>query len=411
MTPSRVVARAFRVVTTAVTVGVVVAGTAIPAVAGPDTAAPAAIRNAGGPTAIPGSYLVLLKDGASSKAKVGQAAASLTTRYGGTVGHRYTAALRGFSVRASEATARRIAADPAVASVEQDHTVRADGTQLNPPSWGLDRIDQRNLPADNSYTYPSSGGAGVRAYVIDTGIRMTHQDVVGRAVTGTDVIDGGSADDCYGHGTHVAGTLGGTAYGVAKSVTLVAVRVLDCIGGGSIATVVAGIDWVTANAVKPAVANMSLGFYRSTDTGDAVGIATRALIASGVSTIVSAGNDASNACDKTPAYVPAAVTVGYTWYDDVAAYRSNEGSCVDLFGPGQNITSIESASDTATGIRSGTSMAAPHVAGAAALLLAANPIWTPAQVHSTIVANATTGVVTSLDDPTSPNRLLYVPPA
>jgi subtilisin family serine protease len=251
----------------------------------------------------------------------------------------------------------------------------------------------------------------VRAYVIDTGIRMTHQDVTGRAVTGTDVIDGGPADDCYGHGTHVAGTLGGTAYGVAKQVTLVAVRVLDCIGGGSTATVVAGIDWVAGNAVSPAVANLSLGFYRTSDTADTVGIATRGLIAAGVTTVVSAGNDAGNACDKTPAYVPDALTVGYTWYDDVAAYRSNEGSCVDLFAPGQNITSIESASDTAIGVRSGTSMAAPHVAGAAALLLAAHPTWTPAQVHSAVLANVTTGVVTSLDDPASPNRLLYIPPA
>ncbi|GAA4689873.1 S8 family peptidase [Phytohabitans rumicis] len=404
--------RVSRAITATAAVGAaVVVGVVTPAAAAPNTATPAAIRNAGGPTAIPGSYLVVLKDGTAAKARVSLAAATLTARYGGAVGHRYSAALRGFSVRANEATARRLAADPAVAYVEQDHTVQADSTQANPPSWGLDRIDQRNQPLDASYTYPSSGGAGVRAYVIDTGIRMTHQDVVGRAVTGTDVIDGGSADDCYGHGTHVAGSLGGTAYGVAKSVTLVAVRVLDCIGSGSVSTVVAGIDWVAANAVKPAVANMSLGFYRTTDTADAVGTATRGLIATGVATVVSAGNDASIACDKTPAYVPAALTVGYTWYDDVVAYRSNEGSCVDLFAPGQNITSIESASDTATGIRSGTSMAAPHVAGAAALLLAANPSWTPAQVHSAIVANATTGVVTSLDDPTSPNRLLYVPPS
>jgi subtilisin family serine protease len=403
--------RVFRTMLVPAAVLALVIGAVAPAAPASAAGPPGAIRSAGGPTAVPGSYLVVLKDGKAAKAQVSAAAARLTGRYGGTVRHRYTAALRGFSVQATEAAARRIAGDPAVAHVEQDHTVRLDSTQLNPPSWGLDRADQRNLPSDNSYTYPSSAGTGVHAYVIDTGIRMTHQDVTGRAVTGTDVIDGGPADDCYGHGTHVAGTLGGTAYGVAKQVTLVAVRVLDCIGGGSTATVVAGIDWVAGNAVSPAVANLSLGFYRTSDTADTVGIATRGLIAAGVTTVVSAGNDAGNACDKTPAYVPDALTVGYTWYDDVAAYRSNEGSCVDLFAPGQNITSIESASDTAVGVRSGTSMAAPHVAGAAALLLAAHPTWTPAQVHSAVLANVTTGVVTSLDDPASPNRLLYIPPA
>jgi subtilisin family serine protease len=410
MTPSCAVVRAFRAVTVMAAIGAaVVVGTVAPAAAAADPTAPAAIRNAGGPTAIPGSYLVVLKDDRTDKAGVNRTAASLTRRYGGVVGYRYNAALRGFSVRASEAAAQRFAADPAVAFVEQDHALRVvDSTQLNPPSWGLDRIDQRNQPLDNSYTYPSSAGAGVRAYVIDTGIRMTHQDVLGRAVTGTDVIDGGSADDCFGHGTHVAGTLGGTAYGVAKAVTLVAVRVLNCQGDGSVATVVAGIDWVAANAVRPAVANMSLGFPRSFDAADAVGTATRGLIATGVSTVVSAGNDAGNACDKTPAYVPAALTIGYTWHDDVVAFRSNEGSCVDLFAPGQNITSIESASDTAIGIRSGTSMAAPHVAGVAALLLAANPAWSPAQVHNAVVADTTPGVITSLEDPTSPNKLLYL---
>jgi subtilisin family serine protease len=408
---SHAMVRALRTATTAVVVAAAaVVGATESAAAAPAPATSATIHNAGGPGAIAGSYLVVLKDSKAGQAALSRTISSLTARYGGTVSRRFTAALRGYSVRASEATARRLAADPAVVYVEQDHALRlADGTQPDPPSWGLDRIDQRAQPLDSSYTYPSSGGAGVHAYVIDTGIRMTQQDVAGRAITGIDVIDGGSADDCYGHGTHVAGTLGGTAYGVAKNVTLVAVRVLDCQGGGSVSTVVAGIDWVAGNAARPAVANMSLGFYRTSDTADVVGTATRGLIAAGVSTVVSAGNDRSNACDKTPAYVPEALTVGYTWYDDVAAYLSNEGPCVDLFAPGQNITSIESTSDTATGVRSGTSMAAPHVAGAAALLLAANPTWTPAQVHAAIVANATTGVVTSLDDPTSPNRLLYVP--
>ncbi|MEJ3749433.1 S8 family peptidase [Actinomycetes bacterium KLBMP 9797] len=405
MTLSWAPVRALRAgIVTAAATAAVLAGTTAQASAVADTAA---IHNAGGPTAIPGNYLVVLKEGGTATA------ARLTARYGGTVGHRYTAALHGFSVRTSEAAARRLAADPAVAFVEQDHRVRAaDATQLNPPSWGLDRVDQRNRPLDSSYTYPSSAGAGVRAYVIDSGLRITHQDVVGRATHGIDVIDGGAADDCYGHGTHVAGTLGGTAYGVAKSVSLVGVRVFDCQGFGSMSTTVAAIDWVTANAVKPAVANMSLGYLRANDTADTVGTATRGLIASGVAVVASAGNDAGDACTKTPAYVPAALTVGYTWNtDDSAAYRSNEGSCVDLFAPGQNIVSLHHTADNATNVRDGTSMAAPHVAGAAALLLGANPTWTPAQVHSAIVANATTGVVTELDDPATPNRFLYVPPS
>ncbi|MEH1125662.1 S8 family peptidase [Micromonospora sp. CPCC 206061] len=390
----------------AVAVGTVAAATAAP------PAAPAEIRNAGGSTAIPGSYLVVLKDAKASKTRVSSTVASLTARYGGTVGHRYTTALRGFSVRASETTARRMAADPAVAYVEQDHRTQAlDATQLNPPSWGLDRVDQRNRPVDNSYTYPSSSGAGVHAYVIDSGIRTTHQDIAGRAVSGIDLVDGGAADDCYGHGSHVAGTVGGTAHGVAKSVTLVAVRVFDCQGFGDMSRTVAAIDWVAANAVRPAVTNMSLGYFRTSDTADTVGTATRGLIATGVAVVVSAGNNGSNACDKTPAYVAAALTVGNTWSDDGAAGLSNEGSCVDLFAPGQGIRSLHHTSDTATGVRDGTSMSAPHVAGAAALLLGANPTWTPAQVHSAIIANATTGVVTSLDDPASPNRLLYVPPS
>lgn len=434
----------------------VAAGT--PATAAPATAAAVTIRGAGAPTAVPGNYIVVLKDGvvlresgvltsdgrvprgalpapdrATTRTAVERAAQSLTKRYGGTVGHRFAAALRGFTVRADEATARRIAADASVAFVEQDRRIRLDdggpanpaapdtapdtgsdagpvttlGTQPNPPSWGLDRVDQQNLPLNSSYTYPTSAGAGVHAYVIDSGIRLSHDDFDGRIVSGIDVVDGGTADDCYGHGSHVAGTLGGTSYGVAKNVTLVAVRVWACDQTGSIATTTQAIDWVTANAQHPAVANMSFGNSVSLNPG-AYEAATNGLINSGVTVVASSGNDGGDACAKTPAFIPAVLTVGGTWSDDGAAWLSNQGSCLDLFAPGQSIVSAGHTSDTAWTTKSGTSMAAPHVAGAAALLLAANPTWTPAQVHAQILANATPGVVYNTR-PNTTTRLLYVP--
>ncbi|WP_406077806.1 S8 family peptidase [Micromonospora sp. NBC_00858] len=384
---------------------------ATPALAAEPTGA---IRAAGGDTAVADSYIVVFKDTAVSRGTVGDNAERLVGRHGGTVARTYGAALRGFEIRVGAKAAARIAADPAVAYVEQNHTVSIAGTQTNPPSWGLDRIDQRNLPLNSSYTYPNTA-SNVRAYVIDTGVLYGHNDFGGRAVSGFDAVDGGSADDCHGHGTHVAGTVGGSAYGVAKGVQIVGVRVLNCQGSGTNAQVVAGIDWVTANAVKPAVANMSLGGGANSSIDTAVTNSVN----SGVTYAVAAGNGNAlgvrqNACNYSPARVASAITVGATQNNDAAASFSNFGTCVDILAPGVNITSAWYTSSSATNTISGTSMASPHVAGAAALVLSANPSWSPQQVRDNLVNNSTPNVVTNVGTGT-PNQLLYVvngtPPA
>ncbi len=330
----------------------------------------------------------------------------LLRRHGGATARTYSAAVRGAELRVSAKAAARIAADPAVAYVEQNHTVSIAATQPNPPSWGLDRIDQRNLPLNSSYTYPNTA-ANVTSYIIDTGIRITHSDFGGRATWGTNTVDSNNTD-CNGHGTHVAGTVGGSAYGVAKGTRLVAVKVLNCSGSGTNAGVIAGIDWVTANAVKPAVANMSLGGGASAAVDNAVVNS----INSGVTYAVAAGNgnllgQRQNACNYSPARAEPAITVGATQNNDAAASFSNFGTCVDILAPGVNITSAWYTNDTATNTISGTSMASPHVAGAAALVLSANPSWTPLQVRNHLVDNATPNVVTNVGTGT-PNRLLYV---
>ncbi|MFI5491326.1 S8 family peptidase [Actinoplanes sp. NPDC051859] len=388
--------------TIAATAAVALTTLGVPA---PATAAPAekAVLAAPGAEVVPDSYVVVLHE---DRAAVAGQAKTLTSRHGGTVRQTYSHALRGFAATMSAQQARRMAADPAVAYVQADQIHRASDTQTNPPSYGLDRIDQRNRPLNQAYTY-STGAANVHAYVIDTGIRTSHQDFGGRATSGFDAVDGGTADDCHGHGTHVAGTVGGTAYGVAKSVQLVAVRVLNCQGSGSTAQVVAGIDWVTANAVKPAVANMSLGGGADTALDNAV---TRS-IASGVSYSIAAGNGflglfALDACTQSPARVPTALTVSAVDNVDKKSSWANRGTCVDVFAPGIGITSAWATNDTATSTISGTSMAAPHVAGAAALYLAKNPTATAAQVHTAIVSGSTPNVVTSPGNG-SPNRLLY----
>jgi subtilisin family serine protease len=352
--------------------------------------------------AVAGQYIVVFKDAAMNKSTVDSMAGRLASRHSGRISHVYSAALRGFAVSMSDAQARRLAADPNVAYVEQDGLVTIDGTQSPTPSWGLDRIDQRALPLNNSYTFPSTA-ANVHAYIIDTGIRFSHNDFGGRASSGFDAIDGGSADDCNGHGTHVAGTVGGSSFGVAKGMALVGVRVLNCQGSGTNSQVIAGVDWVTQNAIKPAVANMSLGGGANTALDSAVANS----IASGVSYSVAAGNSNANACNSSPARVAAAITVGATTQTDARASFSNFGTCLDLFAPGQGITSAWMTSDTATNTISGTSMASPHSAGAAALVLAANPAFTAAQVRDRLVADATQNVVTS-PGTGSPNRLLFV---
>ncbi|AZM60233.1 MULTISPECIES: S8 family peptidase [unclassified Streptomyces] len=372
----------------------------------PAGAAPAApegrIQYAGAPNAVPGSYLVTLKaDEARSGSAEGRA---LAEKYGADIERTYTKALNGYAVEASEAEAKRLAADPAVATVVQNRTFHVTGTQPNPPSWGLDRTDQRGLPLDNSYTYPDSGGEGVTAYVIDTGVRITHNDFGGRASYGYDAVDNdNTAQDGHGHGTHVAGTVAGGSFGVAKKARVVGVRVLNNSGSGTTAQVVAGIDWVARNAVKPAVANMSLG-GGADSTLDA---AVRGAIASGVTFVVAAGNESTNASTKSPARVAEAITVGATTSGDARASYSNYGSVLDLFAPGSAITSAWRTSDTATNTISGTSMASPHVAGAAALHLAVHPSATPAEVSAALTSSATTGVVGNPGSG-SPNRLLYV---
>ncbi|MEU6740053.1 S8 family peptidase [Streptosporangium sandarakinum] len=363
------------------------------------------IQHAGDPTAVPGSYIVVLKDAVGVNA-VASTARGLATRYGGSVKRTYDSALHGFSAGMSENAAKRLAADPAVAYVEQDRTISIAGTQSPTPSWGMDRIDQRALPLDNSYTY-GNNGAGVKAYIIDTGINLTHQDFGGRAISGINVLDRDKdATDCHGHGSHVAGTVGGSSYGVAKGVTLVGVRVIGCNGAGAYGDVIAGVDWVAADhaAGQKAVANVSLGGPFSQALNDAI----TGAIDDGVVFAVAAVNAHSDSCEFSPAGTPAAITVGATTNADARASYSNYGPCVDVFAPGSDITSTWIGSNTATNTISGTSMATPHVTGAAALVLAANPGFTPQQVRDKLAVN--TAVYNAVTDPGtgSPNRLLNV---
>jgi subtilisin family serine protease len=383
---------------TAVAALATVSATALPA------AADGQILGAGRPDAIKDSYLVVLKDSASPRAAAPATAQALVGQYGGKVNAVWQDALNGFAATMSERQARRLAADPRVVHVEQDATVQLTQTQPNPPSWGLDRIDQRNLPLDSSYTYPNTA-SNVTAYVIDTGIRVTHTTFGGRAVWGTNTVGDGINTDCHGHGTHVAGTIGGSQYGVAKAVSLVAVKVLNCSGSGSFTGIVSGVNWVTGNHVSgPAVANMSLGGSGSNATLEN---AVRSSIADGIVYAIASGNSNADACNFTPARTPEAITVNASTSTDARASFSNFGTCTDIFAPGQGITSAWSTSDTATNTISGTSMAAPHVAGGAALILSANPTMAPQTVASTMYTNATQGVITN-PGAGSPNRLLFV---
>jgi aqualysin 1 len=345
-----------------------------------------------------GRYIVVFKPGTPA-AEI-SAAGEHARAAGGQVDYVYESALLGFAGSFPEQAIFGLSHNPNVEYIEEDQVISLDATQ-SPATWGLDRIDQHNLPLNNTYTYNSTG-AGVTAYIIDTGIRVSHNEFGGRASSGYDFVDNDSnADDCNGHGTHVAGTVGGNTYGVAKGVSLVAVRVLNCSGSGSTSGVIAGIDWVTSHHTAKAVANMSLGGNASNALDNAV----RNSIAGGVVYAIAAGNSNRDACKFSPARTAEAITVGATTSSDARASYSNYGSCLDLFAPGSSITSAWNTSNTATNTISGTSMATPHVAGVAALYLAGHSA-TPQQVRDAIVGAATANAVSG-PGRNSPNRLLY----
>jgi subtilisin family serine protease len=352
-------------------------------------------------------YIVMLKEPGQGSGGPGAMALApnvaalsdeLGASYDADIRSRYPA-VRGFAAAMSERDALALAADPRVKLVAEDGVVRASEIQ-SPATWGLDRVDQRFLPLDNSFEYKTEAET-VTAYVVDTGINIGHNEFGGRATHGTSTV-GGTPEDCNGHGTHVAGTIGGATYGLAKSVNLVAVRVLDCGGSGTWEGVIGGIDWVTDHHSGPSVANMSLGGGVNAAVNAAVARSTDA----GVTYAVAAGNDSWDACQYSPASAPSAITVGSTTSSDTRSYFSNYGTCVDIFAPGSDITSAWIGSNSATNTISGTSMATPHVAGAVALYLASHPTATPAQVSEAFSDDSTVGVVV---DPGagSPNKFLY----
>ncbi|MEF3112109.1 S8 family peptidase [Streptomyces chrestomyceticus] len=358
--------------------------------------------------AVSGSYIVMLKNPENTVRSAGVQAEQnkdLAGKYGGEVKRTYSAALNGFSATGLSAEeARRLAADPAVDKVVQNKKFHIDGTQENPPSWGLDRIDQADTQGDKKYTYPDSAGEGVTAYVIDTGVRTTHQDFEGRASSGFDAVDGDNdATDGNGHGTHVAGTIAGKAHGVAKKAKIVAVRVLDDQGSGSTEQVVAGIDWVTKNHKGPSVANMSLGG----GADEALDAAVQKAVASGVTFAVAAGNESTDAGQGSPARVKEAITVASSTDTDEQSDFSNFGSAVDLYAPGSDITSAWNDSDQGTKTISGTSMATPHVAGAAAVYLSGHQDAKPDAVATALTGGATPDKIKNASEGT-PNKLLKV---
>ncbi|QRO02780.1 S8 family peptidase [Archangium violaceum] len=355
------------------------------------------------PQPVPGEYIVVLRTPRPGEKTLepSLAAERLSAQYGGSVFFTYAHALRGFASRMSPEQAGSMAADPEVEYVQENGVMTISESQPD-ATWGIDRVDQRELPLDKTYLY-NAHGKGVHAYIIDTGIRASHSEFGGRAEASFDSIgDNQKGNDCNGHGTHVAATVGGNTYGVAKNVRLHGVRVLNCSGSGTTAGVIAGVDWVTSNRELPAVANMSLGGAKNAALDDAI----RKSITSGVTFILAAGNENQNACNVSPARTAEAITVGATTNSDSRATFSNWGSCVDVFAPGHEILSAWLSNDTATRLLSGTSMAAPHVTGLAALFLERNPTAAPAAVAAALVDNSTPGKVANPGS-CSPNRLMF----
>jgi subtilisin family serine protease len=342
---------------------------------------------------IAGSYIVTLDRKASG--------VSVASTLGVTPANVYDAALSGFSAKLTPRQLRALRSDPAVVAIEQDVLVTdaLDATQLNPPAWGIDRIDQRNLPLSNSYTYNSTG-AGVHAYIIDTGITPSHPDYGGRATFDYNGIDANNTD-CQGHGTHVAGTIGSATYGVAKAVRLHGVKMMNCSGSATTTAVLNAINWVTANAQRPAVANTSWNFTPSTSVETAI----RNMISSGVFLATSGGNTGGNSCDRLPRKVETASVVASSERGDARSSFSSTGTCIDLYAPGGSIRSTLRTGGN--GLMSGTSMAAPHVAGVAALYKSRNGDASSATVHNWLNANATPNVISGGGTGSTPNRLLF----
>ncbi|MFV5535664.1 S8 family peptidase [Acinetobacter pittii] len=351
---------------------------------------------------IKNQYIVILNKDVGSSNEFAQ---GIAKQHGGKVLQTYDAVLKGFAIYlpdvAGTAFVEAMKKNPKVVSVENDTIMKVDATTQSNPDWGLDRIDQKNLPLDSAYSYLQTG-SGTTAYIVDTGILSTHQQFSGRVLSGyTAISDGNGTSDCHGHGTHVAGTVGGSTYGVAKNVSLVPIRILGCDGSGASSNVIAGLDWILKNGKKPAVVNMSLGGEANASLDSAV----ENLFNNGYVMVVAAGNSNTDACSSSPARVSKAITVAATDSTDTRASYSNYGSCVDIFAPGSQINSSWIGSNTATKVLNGTSMATPHVVGVVAEMLQSTPTATPQTISTNLLNQASNNVVKNPSG--SPNRLLY----
>lgn len=354
---------------------------------------------------IKNQYIVILNKDVGSSNEFAQ---GIAKQHGGKVLQTYDAVVKGFAIYlpdvAGTAFVEAMKKNPKVVSVENDTIMKIDATTQSNPDWGLDRIDQRNLPLDSAYSYLQTG-SGTTAYIVDTGILSTHQQFSGRVLSGyTAISDGNGTSDCHGHGTHVAGTVGGSTYGVAKNVSLVPIRILGCDGSGASSNVIAGLDWILKNGKKPAVVNMSLGGEANASLDSAV----ENLFNNGYVMVVAAGNSNTDACSSSPARVSKAITVAATDSTDTRASYSNYGSCVDIFAPGSQINSSWIGSNTATKVLNGTSMATPHVVGVVAEMLQSTPTATPQTISTNLLNQASSNVVKNPSG--SPNRLLYKSP-